>query len=385
MKRNENCYGCHEIPIKVIHKGVYKVTKLCLTCNIARPFRSNHCSDCDNCTIRFDHHCPWIGGCVAKRNYIYFFSFLTVLNIRNIFLVTFSIICICKNINKDKDRIEVLKDLTNLIPTLFTIIFILITMLFTTGLLFYHIRLIIKNRTTKEEIKNLIYNTIGNPYDRGCNKNCNEFLKRHKAMKNYYTVKDLCVKVTKEKAKTQIIAKGFTPAIKPYNQNDNQITKKEEENQNNKEEMKDSNKLENGQKEKTVDLDGKNKVSEKNSKKRKNNKSSNQSNNNDEIDDVISEENVNDGMKTVNSAIKNRNNLNNIISDKINNYENHKQKIGTYMNEKNKTEFDILKNQKGHKIEDLSSEVSINEEIKYLKSSISIPKEESFFSSLSQN
>ena len=71
MKRNENCVGCHEKTIRIIHKGVYKETKICLTCNITKPFRSHHCSDCDNCVIRFDHHCPWFGGCVGIRNYIF--------------------------------------------------------------------------------------------------------------------------------------------------------------------------------------------------------------------------------------------------------------------------------------------------------------------------
>ena len=96
MKRNENCFGCHEIPIKIVHKGTYKMTKICTTCNIARPFRSNHCTDCNNCTLRFDHHCPWIGGCVGKRNYIYFFIFLVLLNIKNIYLLIFCIIHISK-------------------------------------------------------------------------------------------------------------------------------------------------------------------------------------------------------------------------------------------------------------------------------------------------
>ena len=51
MQRNKNCDDCHEKKIKVIHKGVYKETKVCLTCNIVKPFRSHHCSDCDNCII----------------------------------------------------------------------------------------------------------------------------------------------------------------------------------------------------------------------------------------------------------------------------------------------------------------------------------------------
>ena len=203
MKRNENCFGCHETPIKVVHKGVYKITKLCLTCNIARPFRSSHCSDCDNCTLRFDHHCPWIGGCVGKRNYIYFFLFLIILNIKNIFLMVFAIIHICMTYVKTKDEEKttkawVSKKLDSIIPSLFTIIFLTVIMIFTTGLILYHISLILYNRTTKEEIKKLIFEKIGNPYDKGKVRNCNEFWTRHKDMKNDYTVKDLRIKVKSE-------------------------------------------------------------------------------------------------------------------------------------------------------------------------------------------
>ena len=505
MKRNENCFGCHETPIKVVHKGVYKITKLCLTCNIARPFRSSHCSDCDNCTLRFDHHCPWIGGCVGKRNYIYFFLFLIILNIKNIFLMVFAIIHICMTYVNAKDEKKtnsawVSKKLDSIIPSLFTIIFLTVIMIFTTGLILYHISLILYNRTTKEEIKKLIFEKIGNPYDKGKVRNCNEFWTRHKDMKNDYTVKDLRIKVKSEKITNRVLAKKLKPKIMPYSEKERKLKDKQKNNgnkkdlnekekhrnisdnesgSNSKSDRSDSridtvsdntsrnskeennnqimNKIKNKIKNKNIKKNDKNELSKsnsgsnksvsnsasessknknknsennksdtssKNSKNKENNKqikngkrsskksSSNKSNSNksssnkiksnksssktgsnqnevDNFSDVdISDENNDSNRKICNTSIKNSNNLNNNIINKFNELDSKNYRIKTYMNEKkwNLTNDENLSYKIAkQRLDELSSEITIHEEIKQIQSSMSIPRENSCVSSLSQS
>ena len=153
--------------------------------------------------------------------------------------MVFAIIHICMTYVKTKDEEKttkawVSKKLDSIIPSLFTIIFLTVIMIFTTGLILYHISLILYNRTTKEEIKKLIFEKIGNPYDKGKVRNCNEFWTRHKDMKNDYTVKDLRIKVKSEKITNRVLAKKLKPKIMPYSEKERKLKNKQKNNGNKK-------------------------------------------------------------------------------------------------------------------------------------------------------
>lgn len=49
---------------------------MCQRCLRTKPDRCHHCSQCNKCILKMDHHCPWVANCIGFYNYKYFINML---------------------------------------------------------------------------------------------------------------------------------------------------------------------------------------------------------------------------------------------------------------------------------------------------------------------
>lgn len=148
-------------------KGQLIKLKYCFTCKIFRPPRASHCSMCDNCVERFDHHCPWVGNCVGKRNYRYFYLFLVSLSVHCIFILACDIAHLVL-LSQEISFIDALKQT----PTSALVVVITFFSVWSVaGLAGFHTYLVSSNLTTNEDIKGTWAAKRGerneNPYSEG--------------------------------------------------------------------------------------------------------------------------------------------------------------------------------------------------------------------------
>ncbi|XP_034037640.1 palmitoyltransferase ZDHHC9 [Thalassophryne amazonica] len=149
--------------------------KYCYTCKIFRPPRASHCSICDNCVDRFDHHCPWVGNCVGKRNYRYFYLFTLSLSLLTIYIFTFDIVHVVMR-SVGSGFLNTLKETPG---TVLEVLVCFFTLWSVVGLTGFHTYLISLNQTTNEDIKGSWSgkNRVQNPYShKNIIKNCCEVL-----------------------------------------------------------------------------------------------------------------------------------------------------------------------------------------------------------------
>ncbi|KAK4004344.1 palmitoyltransferase ZDHHC18-B isoform X1 [Daphnia magna] len=153
---------------EVVVCGQVVKLKFCFTCKIFRPPRASHCSICDNCVDGFDHHCPWIGNCVGRRNYRYFYSFIVSLAFMCVFIFACAVTHLVLLTRDDKPFLDAIKESPASVLVAIVCFFSVWSVL---GLAGFHTYLTTSNQTTNEDIKGSFTGKRGqekvNPYSKG--------------------------------------------------------------------------------------------------------------------------------------------------------------------------------------------------------------------------
>ncbi|KAL6989604.1 putative protein S-acyltransferase 17 [Sarracenia purpurea var. burkii] len=153
------------------YDNIIYLEKKCSTCKILKPARSKHCSICDRCVARFDHHCGWMNNCIGERNTRYFISFL----LWHFLLCIYGTVALGLILAGQMKELKVIYILTvyygmdnsfrSLAPhvvqwlvgsyntQVLLMVFLAIVSLLLAGFFGYHAKLCLKNSTTNETFK----------------------------------------------------------------------------------------------------------------------------------------------------------------------------------------------------------------------------------------
>jgi len=125
----------------------YDISKIpsCNKCGNLKPPRTHHCSICNTCTLKMDHHCPWVGNCVGLHNYKFFLIFLFWVSISSALYGLLTGIAMFTGFDDFGSGVSVWTLLSMFITVSFC--------LSVGGFFFFHVQLLRENKTTIENIK----------------------------------------------------------------------------------------------------------------------------------------------------------------------------------------------------------------------------------------
>lgn len=134
-----------------VRAGTVRV-KYCVTCKTYRPPRSSHCKMCDNCVDGCDHHCQWVNNCVGRRNYTHFITFVVTASITTLLVLATGIVHIYLITHENHWPIK--EGFKHAIGSVVVVALCLVVMWPLLALTLYHVRLLLLNITTIEQVRN---------------------------------------------------------------------------------------------------------------------------------------------------------------------------------------------------------------------------------------
>lgn len=145
------------------------------TINQYQPPRAHHCSANDDCVDKFDHHCPWVGTTIGRRNYRAFIFFVfgtTLLCVYVAFVCGYQV-----KLSYDKlpssNKSRALRAIADAPAAMIILVLAFLGFWFVFVLSVFHTYLICTNQTTYENFRDG-YSVAENPWNKGCFGNCFE-------------------------------------------------------------------------------------------------------------------------------------------------------------------------------------------------------------------
>mmetsp|Transcript_14045 Transcript_14045/g.30408 ORF Transcript_14045/g.30408 Transcript_14045/m.30408 type:complete len:424 (+) Transcript_14045:382-1653(+) len=150
------------------------------TCHFYQPPRAHHCSVNDNCIERFDHHCPWVGTTIGKRNYRTFLLFIYTSTVLCLYVFGCCLAQLFVKHNELQADADAQGDyganvwgktIGQVIPAIVLMAFTFLFFWFVGGLSMFHCYLVGSNQTTYENFR-YNHDDRPNPYNMGVFANC---------------------------------------------------------------------------------------------------------------------------------------------------------------------------------------------------------------------
>jgi len=151
-----------QLGCSVKQRSVQNAVRYCEKCLCIKPDRSHHCSVCEDCTLKMDHHCPWVNNCVGFHNYKFFLLFLGYALTYCVFISATTARHFLHIWLLEKEAEEELGSAKYHI--LFVFFISILFSLSVSSLFWYHIWLVLHNRSTLEQFRAPIFdNNVSDP------------------------------------------------------------------------------------------------------------------------------------------------------------------------------------------------------------------------------